>query len=62
MPHVLVIREEELKRMQHYAYQDRSRGGHQNLYRKLLLRLVPLAEVEERFKQVEKDEKGLFGG
>lgn len=62
MPHVLVIREEELKRMQHYAYQDRSGGGHQNLYRKLLLRLVPLAEVKERFKQVEKDEKGLFGG
>jgi hypothetical protein len=59
---ILVIREEEKKKLEHYAYDGGASGGFQNLCKKLLRRVVASPDqVEAAIADVERDEKGLFG-
>lgn len=62
MAKILVIRDEEHERLQHYAKPEYGSGGFQNLCRKLLARIVPHSDdVDDYIKLREKEEKGLFG-
>lgn len=65
MVKILIIREDEWDKLQHYADPEYCSGGFQGLCRKLVARVVPPPatpeDIEKRRKDVERDERGLFG-